>query len=128
MSEIVARIAENGTVELTQDGTIRLSGADLLSAEDALFLARNLIACALALTTSPSPSVGEIISDAHIPITEWVVGTSKMANRPALVLGAPHGLQMTFVTSEEGAIEIGQALVKRGQSQLSPAPVRGTVH
>jgi hypothetical protein len=127
MSEIIARIGKSKTVELTIDGTKKIEGAEPMSPNDAIYLARGLIACALAVESGRS-AIGAIVGDAHIPIRTWAVGTSKLANVPSLQLGMPHDVELTFLLTEAGAEKLGAALIARGQNKLSPEQGHGTIH
>lgn len=127
MPELIARIGPSNTVELTLDGAVQIAGIEPLTPEDALYLARGLIACALA-ANSGDAKIGAIFADAHIPIREWVVGTSHLSQTPSLQLTSPSGLQMTFVLPETGCEELGVALISRGLNRLDHEQARGTVH
>jgi hypothetical protein len=127
MVEIIARIAQGEKIELTIDGAKKIDGVESLSPNDAIYLARGLIACALAVESGEG-SVGAIIGDAHIPILTWAVGTSELAKAPSLQLGMLHGVELTFLFTEAGAEKLGAALIARGQNKSTPEKVRGTIH
>ena len=81
MSEIIARISADRRVELTVDGAAKIAGADPMTAEEAAFLARGILASAAALSAPNAPAPGTIIGDAHLPAMTWAVGSSNTASR-----------------------------------------------
>jgi len=128
MAEIIARIAADHKIELTSDGTAKLSGTDPMTPEDAAFLARGILACAATQSAPNAPPPGTIVGDAHLPPMTWGVGVSPLTGEPILVLSVPPGIELTFVMPPQGAIALGRALVARGEGTAPPEPQRGTVH
>jgi hypothetical protein len=73
MGEIIARIGPSNTVELADERSVPIIGTQPLTPETAAFLGRELISCAVALSSTNPPKVGDMPSYALIPIVEWVV-------------------------------------------------------
>lgn len=127
MSETWARIAPNGAIEFADAQNNSILGLTL-TPQEAVFLARGLFAAAATLSGPNPPAVGQTIGDAHLPIMQWLTGTSKFTGQPALILTVPGGGTLTFVMPPRGAIEMGAALVSQGQGNAPPEGHRGTVH
>jgi len=128
MTEIMARIAANGQVELIDGSSVRIDAILPLTANDAAYLARGMLACAVALFATNAPKTGDIGGDIHMPITAWTVGLSAINGDVALILTVPSGISLTFVMPKGGAVEIGRALVARGQGTEPLGDRSGTVH
>lgn len=128
MTEIMARIAANGHVELIDERGIRIDKIPPLTPNDAAYLARGILACAIATFHPNPPKVGEIGADIHMPIANWTVAASAINGDVLLLLTVPSAIALTFAMSKEGAIEIGRALVARGQGIEPLGDRSGMVH
>jgi hypothetical protein len=128
MAEIIARIASDRKVELTHDGSTKLSGTDPLAPHDAAFLARGILSCAAALSGTNPPPVGALTGDTHLPIMGYATGTSSITGDPVLILSVPPGIELTFVMPLQTVRELGAALVAEADGTAPLGGRRGTVH
>lgn len=120
MSEIMARVAPNGRVEIVDDKGKKIEATGALLPNDAAFLARGILACAAALSAANPPEAGRLVGDAHLPITKWVVGASNANGEPVLVLSIPSGIELTFQIPAQAAKEIAAALVTQADKSGPP--------
>ena len=125
MAEIISRIAPANMVELVNDQSARLN--DPMSPNDAAFLARSILACAISASAPNAPPPGTMVGDAHLPIMSWRVGSSHITGDPILALSIP-GIELTFVMTPQGAADLGAALLRQGQGTPPPGGQSGTVH
>lgn len=128
MTEIMARISQQNGVELADERGTKVDAVPPMTTREAAFLARGILACAVALHSPRPVPAGTIIGDAHMPIMSWRVGKSNITGDPVMLLTIPSGIELTFVMSTQGAIEMGAALVSQGQGSAPPEGHRGTVH
>jgi hypothetical protein len=127
MTEIMARIGQNGDVELIDDRSAKIEAAGSMTPHDAVYLARGILSCATALSGPNPPKPGAIVGDAHLPVVKWTVGASTFTAEPVLILSVPSGIELTFAIWPQGAKELGAALL--AQAQGSPLERQsGTVH
>jgi hypothetical protein len=128
MTELMARISQQGGVELVDEKGIAVNGVPPMIAAEAAYLARGILACAAALFGTRPAKAGQIIGDAHFPIMKWRTTTSNITDEPVMILAHPSGIELTFVMPPQVAIELGTALVAQGQKNPPPAGRSGTVH
>lgn len=127
-SETMARITPDGYVELIDDQSKIIRSIDPMTPDDAAYLARGILACAIVLSGPNPPNVATIIGDAHMPVLKWAVGSSNITGEPVLILTTPSGVELTFVMPLEGAKVIGEALLSRSQGSSPLGGHHGTVH
>lgn len=129
MSEIIPRIGANRMVELVDERNVKIEGLSDLTAEDAAFLGRALLACSATLVEL-HPKVGELVADTHLPIARWIAKLAAETGRPVLILEIPPSeIQLTFELHPQRMKELGQALVDRGEGRAPPVlRGSGTVH
>jgi hypothetical protein len=127
MVEIMARIGSEGRVELVDDVSAPVKSIAPMTPLDAAYLARGMLACAVMLSGQKPPTAGRIISDAHLPVAKWVVGMSTVSGEPILMLSIASGIDLVFVMTRYGAIEMGSTLVSQGQGSAPPGGDRGMI-
>lgn len=127
-SETMARITPDGCVELIDDHGKIIKSVDPVKPDEAAYLARGILACAVVLSGPNPPGIATIIGDAHMPILKWAVGSSNINGEPVLILTIPSGIELTFVMPLEGAKAIGEALLSRSQGSSPLGGHHGTVH
>ena len=71
--EILARIAAGGRIELANEGSATIADADSMTPDDAAYLARGLLASAVALASVNPPQEGALVGDASIPVEQFLV-------------------------------------------------------
>jgi hypothetical protein len=120
MGETIARIAEGGNVELTDERMIRIAGLEPMSPESAAFLARSLLACAAILTLDKSVRVGVLIADVHIPVLKWTVSVGTDSRQPVVMFSIPPGIDLTFQLSSQVESDLGAALTAHAQGLPPP--------
>jgi hypothetical protein len=128
MAEIMARVAAAGRIELVDDTSAAIESVEPLTPSDAAYLARGMLACAVALSCPNPPQTGTIVGDAHMPIMKWAVAASSATGEPLLILSVPSGIELVFVVPRQGAIAMGGALISVGEGT---APLEGhseTIH
>lgn len=128
MTEIMARISSDARVEVIDDRSTLIKSVEAMAPPDAAYLARGLLACAVALSGQNPPKAGTIVGDAHMPVMKWMVGTSKVNGEPVLILTVPPGIELTFQMPSKGAKDLGNALLSQGEGTAPPEGHRGTIH
>lgn len=129
MAEILARTNAEGSVELVDDRSASIKSIDPMTPFDAAYLARGILSCAAALSGTNPPQAGTIVGYAHLPIMTWTIKWSTVTGKPVLILSVPPGIELTFEITQEGAKELGAALVSLGNEQpLPPEGRHGTIH
>jgi len=128
MTEIMARIGPESSVELADDHSVKIEGVDPMTPLDATWLARGLLSCAAALTGTNPPKVGEIIADAHLPVVAWATGPFPDTGVPTLILSIRPGIELTYQLTMQGAKELGAGLMALGQGLMPSGGSRGTFH
>lgn len=91
MAEIMARIGPAGSVELIDDRSMVIPTVGAMTPMDAAYLARGMLASAVALSGPNAPSPGTIVGDAHLPIMKWAVGASSVTGDPVLIFRCHQG-------------------------------------
>jgi hypothetical protein len=127
MTETLARIDQEGKVEFVDEKLVRIA-APSMSADEAAFLARGLLACAAALAFNPPPEAGPIGGDAHFPILKWVLTTVRATGKPVIIFSIPPGIELTFQMTPQLEKELGAALVAHEEGRPPPEAQTGTVH
>jgi hypothetical protein len=129
VAEIMARVNAKGCVELTYNGSALIDSVAPMTPIDAAYLARGMLACAATLSGPNPPKVGDVVTDAHIPIIDGGgLKRSAATGELLLVLPIPSGIELTFVVSREDAIALGRALIDGAQGPPPPALPSGMVH
>jgi hypothetical protein len=127
--EINARIGPNDSIELADEsGRIIGSAAQALTADAAIHLAKELLACAVASLSKDKLKPGTIIGYTELPIQKWKTMTSPHTGRLILILSVPPGIELVFGLTEEGAQEMGDALVFAAKACRSSGAQSGAVH
>ncbi|HEX2939513.1 MAG TPA: hypothetical protein VHO91_00600, partial [Rhodopila sp.] len=85
MSEIIAQIGNQNDVELADENG-RLVSPTPLTQTSAAQLARELLACAMALSAPQPPLPKTIIGYAELPVDVWTTRTSPHSGHLILVL------------------------------------------
>ncbi|MEA3133088.1 MAG: hypothetical protein QOG17_934 [Gammaproteobacteria bacterium] len=122
MSETIARIGQDGMVELVDDKMKKIVGVSAMSPEDAAFLARSLLSCAAVLTVNQSPEVGALCDGAHFPVLMYTIRTMTETRQPLITFALPPGIDFDFQMTPEQAKIFGQDLV--AHTAKLPAPQR----
>ena len=128
MAEILARISQEGCVELVDDRSAKIEAVNSMTPHDAAFLARGMLSCAAALSGPKPPKAGTIVGDAHLPVIFWKVGSSNINGQPVLILSIPSGIELIFQMPPQGAKELGAALIAQGEGSAPLGGQRGTIH
>jgi hypothetical protein len=128
MTEIMGRVSQDGRVELVDDHGTKISAVEPMTPQEAAFFARGILACAISLCSATPPAPGEIVGDADLAVTKWVVGPSLMTNALTLILSIPPGINLSFGLTPQGAVELGRALTSQGQGSTPAEPQSGTIH
>lgn len=121
MAEPYAQTAAGGLIEI-------VNGEGQMDPLRATYLARDLLACAVAQLSQNAPPVGVIVPDAHIPVMAFAVGESPLTGDISLRLTVPPDLQLSFRLSLETAHAIGLALRNPPGTTLSPGSPDDVVH
>lgn len=124
MSGIIPRIGADKKVELTEGGSATL--ADPMTAKEAAFLGRGILACATA-TLAPNAPLGALVGDMHLPIIKWATGTNPLGE-PVLVLSVPPGIELTFQMPALTLRTLGEALLSQANRTSSSMGHGGSVH
>jgi hypothetical protein len=95
---------------------------------DAALLGRELLSCAAALSSANPPQAGTIVTDMHLPITEWKTLIHPATHAPTMILKIRPGIELTFQLTMLGAKELGTGLLALGQGLMPPGGSRGVVH
>ncbi len=128
MAETMARTTADGRVEMIEEGSVRIDSVPPMTPLDAAFLARGLLACTAALSSSNPPPAGAIGGDAHLPVTNWVFGPSFATGLPVLTFSVQPGIEVTFELTLQGAKELGRIMAAYQGSDPPPAHHSGSVH
>lgn len=128
MTEILARISATNGIELVNERSEKIEGAGTLTPHEAAYLARGMLACAAALSGANPPTTGALGGDAHFPVMQWKVGASAFNGEPLLLITIPSGIELTFQMPPQGAIQMGVALVNRGQGTEPLGLQSGSIH
>jgi hypothetical protein len=103
MSETIARIAQDGKIELVDDKMVRIAGLAPMTPEDAAFLARGLLSCAVVLAVNQSTEVGALCDGAQFPVLKYAIKTMTDTRRPLMTFSLPPGIDFSFqMTPEQG--------------------------
>lgn len=127
MPEIIPRIGADRKVELTNDGSATLVGADPMTPQEAAFLARGILACAASISAPNAPPPGTLVGDVHLPIMRWATGTNPLGEA-VLVLSILPGIELTFQMPPLTVRTLGEALISQAAGTAPPAGHSGTVH
>jgi len=128
MAEVIAMISEDGKIELVDERIVKIVGTGSMTPADAAFLARSLLSCAAHISLEPSPKVGALIGDLHLPILKWTVTTQTETKRPVVIFSIPPGIDVTFQISPQVAKALGEALVAQAAGNQRPEQSPDTVH
>jgi hypothetical protein len=125
MSETLPRIAESEKVELVNERMVQLAAP--MTAEDAAFLARELLSCAAMLTFGQA-KVGALGGDAHLPVLKWRIGIGPDSKMPIVIFSVPPGIDLTFQLSPQLEKELGAALIAHAEGIPPPELPPVAVH
>jgi len=128
MSETIARIGQDGKVELVDDKMVRIAGVAAMSPEDAAYLARGLLSCAGVLSINPSPEVGALCDGAQLPALKYTIRTMTGTPRPLITFALPPGVDFDFQMSPEQARNFGQDLVAHADGLPAPQRAPDVMH
>jgi hypothetical protein len=128
MGETTARIGAGGTIELVDERMVKIAGATLMTPDDAAFLARSLLSCAVRLIFDKSVKVGTLCADCHFPVLKWVVSTQTGTGLPVVIFSIPPGIDLTFQLSPPFEKALGTALAAHAAGDQSPEPPPDRVH
>lgn len=124
MTEIIARIGQNGNVELVDERMVKIAAAAPMTPAEAAFLARSLLSCAALLSLEKSPKIGALCADLHFPVLKWTITTRRETRTPVLIFSVPPGIDLTFQVTPQIEKEFGAALVAHAEEL--PAPEHGS--
>jgi hypothetical protein len=99
MNEVIAKIGPDHSIELVEYRSGKVSSRFSMTPDDGAYLARAILACAAALHGSTPPHVGEIITDTHLPVSNWKILPA--ANELLLTLTIQSGVDLTFQMSPQ---------------------------
>jgi|SRR5664280_1066386 len=120
MGEIIARIGQDGNVELVDKRMVKIAGIAPMSPVDAAFLARSLLSCAAFISIDKSPRVGALGTDAHFPTLKWNVTSQTGTGKPVVIFSVPPGIDLTFQMTPKIEKELGEALIAHAQGLPPP--------
>jgi len=96
MDEIIAKVGPEQSIELVEyhhhsGKTVSLGH---MTPQDGAYLARGMLACAVALCGPDPPQVGTVIADAPLPVQRWA--TRRSDDGLVLTVTIQSGTELTF--------------------------------
>jgi len=120
MSETMARIGLDGTIELADERSAKIDSVAQMKPLDAAYLARGLLACSASFFDTKPPNVGAIIGDSHFPVIKFAVSVGTETKMSVIVLTIPPGIDLVFQLSPQIEREMGAALVAHANGEELP--------
>jgi hypothetical protein len=128
MRETVARIGQDGTIELVDEKMVPIAGTAPMTPSDAAFLARSLLSCAALISIEKSAKIGTLCADAHFPVLKWTITAQTETRKPIIIFSIPPGLDLTFQMSPQDEKKFGAALIAHSEGLPPPQRPPDLVH